>query len=339
MRRFDICRVMAAQVLFLCCSVSAMAQSNSGPMRGALKISVYVKGPNGGAAPIGINVRLEGDPGGLVDQQMTDSSGKVTFLPKDFTRYVVIVRERGYREEIRPVDLSNTPTAGVSITLVSVPESEDRKLAPAPASGGSISAGNLNVPEAARKEFDAGQKLFQVKHDATGSIGHYQKAIKLYDGFTQAHLMLGLAYLQDHKLKESQAELERAIQLDDKSGASYLTLGANLNQQKDYTGAEKALLRGLELNPESPEGHYELAKAYWAQRRWQEARPHAEKAEKLQPDQPGVHVLMGNILLQSHENEQAIKEFNEYLRLEPEGPMSKGVRDMIKKLESTSTPK
>jgi len=33
--------------------------------------------------------------------------------------------------------------------------------------------------------------------------------------------MLGLVYLQDQKLKESQAALEQAVQLDPKSSAGY----------------------------------------------------------------------------------------------------------------------
>ena len=92
----------------------------------------------------------------------------------------------------------------------------------------------------------------------------------------------------------------------------------------------------LDLEPESPEGHYEIAKAYWAQHRWQEAEPHARKAEALQPQVPGIHVLMGNILLQRRDSPGAIKEFNEYLRLDPQGSMSGPVRTMVSKLEKAA---
>src|SRR5258708_34891014 len=97
------------------------------------------------------------------------------------------------------------------------------------------------------KEFDAGRKLLQEKHDVPGSIGHFRKATELYSGFTQAYVMLGLAYLQDQKLEESRAALEQAVQLDPKSSAGYLALGGCLNQQQDYAREEKALLTGLRL--------------------------------------------------------------------------------------------
>jgi tetratricopeptide (TPR) repeat protein len=279
---------------------------------------------------------LEADPGGLVDQQMTDSTGKVTFAPRSFTTYAVTIRELGYRDVLQRVDLSNSPTAAVSVTLVPIAGQDASKSPPRGEADGVVSVVDLNIPGPAMKEFDAGRKLLQDKHDIPGSIGHFRKATELYSGFTQAYVMLGLAYLQDQKLKESQAALEQAVQLDPKSSAGYLTLGACLNQQKDYAGAEKALLTGLGLEPESPEGHYELAKTYWAQRRWQEAVPHAEKAEELRPQVPGVHVLMGNILLQKRDNAGALKEFSEYLRLDPQGSMSGPVRAMVNKLQKAS---
>jgi Flp pilus assembly protein TadD len=311
---------------------SRSAQSDKTPLRTALRISVFVRLPSGSPAPVGINVRLEAEPGGLVDEQMTDSAGRVTFVPKNFTRYAVIVNERGYREAVGRADLTVTPSAAVSLTLVPVAK-EGQAEPPSEDLNDAVSAANLAIPAPAKKEFAAGQKLLEMNHNPSGSIAHFRKAIQLYDSFTQAYVMLGLAYLQDQKLADSRSALERAIQLDPKSGAGYLTLGACLNQQKDYRGAEKALLTGLELEPESPEGHYELAKTYWALRRWQEAMPHAEKAEELQPQVPGVHVLMGNILLQKRDNPGALKEFSEYLRLDPQGSMSGPVRAMISKLE------
>jgi cytochrome c-type biogenesis protein CcmH/NrfG len=324
--------------IFLSCSTDLSAQSDRTPLRTALRISVFVRLASGSPAPVGINVRLEAEPGGLVDQQMTDSSGKVTFIPKNFTTYAVTIHEAGYRDAVGRVDLTMTPTAAVSLTLVPLAKDDAAKPVNGENVADPVSAASLSIPEPARKEFAAGRKLLETKHDPSGSIPHFRKAIQLYEGFSQAHVMLGLAYLQDQRLKEAQTALERAVQLDPKSAAGHLTLGACLNQQKNYVGAEKALLAGLELEPESPEGHYELAKNYWAQRRWQEADPHVRKAEELKPQVPGVHVLMGNILLQKRDNPGALREFNEYLRLDPKGSMSETVRAMVVKLESASPP-
>jgi Flp pilus assembly protein TadD len=320
-------------IVLLIGSGVAQAQFEKGPLRTAQRITVLVRGANNSAAGAGINVKLEASPGGLVDEQQTDSSGKVTFLPKALTTYVVIIHELGFKEITRPVDLSLTPTAFVNVQLIPLPGHENEVPGRNSNSSDAASAQELGIPEPAKREFDQGQKLLQKDHNAAKSISHFRRAIELYDHFSQAYILMGLAYLQEKNLKDSQVALQKAVELDPKSGAAYLTLGACLNQQKDYPGAEKALLQGLELNAEAPEGHYELAKTYWAMHRWQDAEPHAEKFEKLQPDIPGVHVLMGNILLQKRDNTGALKEFNEYLRLDPKGSMSDAVRAMVTKLE------
>jgi Tfp pilus assembly protein PilF len=316
-------------------SSSAHAQVEKGPMRNAMRITVFVRAPNNSMAGPGINVKLEASPGGLVDEQTTDSSGKVTFLPKALTTYVVIIHELGFKEIVKPVDLSLTPSASVMVQLIPLP-GKPNSLPVAGSSAGPISANELVVPEAARKEFEQGQKLLQDSHNASKSIGHFQKAIKIDDHFSQAYVLLGLAYLQDKNFKDCRSALEKGLALDPQSAAGFLTLGACQNQEKDYPGAEKALVRGLELNPESPEGQYELARTYWAMHRWQDAEPHALKAEVLQPKIPGVHVVLGNIYLQKRDNAAALKEFKEYLRLEPQGSMSEGVRAMIGKIEKAS---
>ena len=213
---------------------------------------------------------------------------------------------------------------------------DQKEPAPGPGDHASmISAADAAIPEAARNEFDKGRKLLEENHNASGSVEYFQKAIKDYQKFPQAYTLLGLAYLQQQKLPESKAALEQAVQLDPQAGPAYITLGGCLNQMKDYPGAEKALVKGLEILPDSPEGNYELGKTYWALHRWQQAEPYAVKAVKLQPNVPAVHVLMGNILLQKQDAAGALKEFNEYLKLDPHGPMSDAVRTMTAKLEKT----
>jgi Tetratricopeptide repeat len=310
------------------------------PMRSAMRILVIVRNSDNSPAPVGVSVRLEVDGGGLMDVQSTDSSGKVTFHPTVLTGYTIVVHQPGYKDAAKHVDLTLTPTAFVTLQLFPLPDASGPSGAPAGAGGTTIPIGQLTIPEEARKQFETGQDLLEEKHDVPGSIDHFRKAIKLHENFPQAYTLLGLAYLQDQKLSDSKAALERAVQLNPQSGAAYVGLGACLNQMKDFPAAEKALLKGLELLPESPEGNYELAKAYWALRRWQDAEPHAVKAEKLQPDVPGVHVLMGNILLQERDNAGALKEFKEYLRMDPMGPMNDAVRTMVAKLEKAQgTPK
>src|SRR5260370_14951734 len=152
-----------------------------------------------------------------MDEQMTDSWGKVTFIPKSFTTYVVVVHYGGYQDAERHVDLSHTPTAAAMIELQPIPGYQGAGSESGRAVQGLTSVTDLSIPEAARKEFEQGQKLLEEKHDASASIGHFQRATKLYDHFPQPYLILGLAYLHSDPLKDSQSSLERAVQLDPNS--------------------------------------------------------------------------------------------------------------------------
>jgi hypothetical protein len=46
-----------------------------------------------------------------------------------------------------------------------------------------------------------------------------------------------------------------------------------------------------------------------------------------------VHVLLGNIALRKRDTPGALKEFQEYLRLDPKGPMAEDTQAMVKKLQ------
>jgi hypothetical protein len=46
------------------------------------------------------------------------------------------------------------------------------------------------------------------------------------------------------------------------------------------------------------------------------------------------HVLLGNIALRKQDTVGAVKEFQEYLKLDPNGPMAGGVKQMIEKIEA-----
>jgi predicted Zn-dependent protease len=70
-----------------------------------------------------------------------------------------------------------------------------------------------------------------------------------------------------------------------------------------------------------------------------EAEAHAQKAEALQPSMAPVHILLGNIALRKQDAASALKEFQEYLRLDPKGPMAQGAEAMVNKIQSAMNPK
>jgi len=277
-------------------------------------------------------VRLRSDTIAFQDETQTDIQGKFDFDGLRLNIYHLTIEGQGFRSFEKVINISMSKMSYEHITLHLEREPEGKPVPPEdPAAA--VNSRADSIPPQARKEFETGQKLLNEKKDAEGGIKHLRKAIQLYDKFPEAHLMLGLVYMDLRKLDESQAALQKATELDSTAPAGYLALGALFNQMKKYDDAEKALTHGLELKPDVAEGQYELAKTYWALGRWQDAEPHAQKAVALTPNMAAAHVLLGNVALRKRDNTAALHEFKEYLRLDPQGPMAAGVAQMIQKIE------
>ena len=293
-----------------------------------IQITGQVRFPNGRAGPQGVQIILESERLGLVAQVNTDSSGKFAFQGIGQDSYILRARQPGFREAVERADIRTASTAYVILELKPL-EKEPTGTLPPEGPGSTISA----IPEDARKEFEAGNKLLVEKKDAKGSVPHLQKAVQLYAPYAPAYFLLGTAYLDQQKWKEAQSALEKAISINDHFAGPHLALGSSFAEQGKFADAEKPLLRGLELDPESARGHYELGRAYWALNRWPEAEPHAQKAAQLDPKMAPVHVLLGNIMLRKRDANAALREFKEYLQLDPQGPLASSTGEMVKKIE------
>lgn len=189
-----------------------------------------------------------------------------------------------------------------------------------------------SIPEV-EEAMSKGQELLFKQHDAKASVEEFKRAIKLDPFYGQAYMLLGLAQMQLGAWSDAQWAFEEATKVEPGNAKAYLGAGSALNELKDYAGAQKALQESLELRPDSPEAHYEMARSLWGQGKWQEAEPHVHQAIELNKDYAGPHALMGNIYLQRENPEAALKEFQEYLRLDPEGSLAPSVKQIIAQLK------
>jgi Flp pilus assembly protein TadD len=328
-------RTWRALLLLLVCFAdpfSLHAQRSAGGRSSGGVLDVQVRYANGTPGPRGIHVRLESAEGGPAGDCQTIDGGKCQFSLSSGGVYLVRISERGFKEVMVRVEMINISRGYASLELKPIPG-----VAPPEKKGETVSVLDLSVPENARQEFEKGQGALN-ENKLDDGVAHLRKAIQLYDAFPQAYTLLGTAYLGQRDWKHAQLALQRANELDPQFPDAYLELGAVFNQTKEYPQAETALLKGLELKPEAPAGHYELAKTYWALGRWKDAAPHARKAVEGMPDLAPAHALLGNVMLRESNAQGALHEYQEYLRLDPQGSMAPGVRQMIEKIQKSLHP-
>jgi len=278
-------------------------------------------------------VMVEAQQSGYAGQAETDSSGNFAIQGLAPAIYLVRVRMPGYEELSQQLDLTLVFGSYLNLELRAKQAGQAAVLPPeGPAAR--LKVRMAPIPEKARKEFATAEELWKQRKDPNRSIDHLHKAIKVWPQFPDAYILLATAYMQQGKPAEAKSALDRAIELDPQLPEARFTLGALENSQKHYASAETSLIEGLKLDQESPQGHYELAKTYWAMGHWQEAEPHAFKAAALEPTMAPVHVVLGNIALRRQDADGALREFQEYLRLDPHGPMADAVRGMVKKIQA-----
>src|SRR5215813_13344413 len=269
-------------------------------------------------------VRLRSDKIAFQDERTADSQGKFDFDGLTPSTYHLTIEGQGIRPYESVIDITVSKMSYEQITLKFA---KDRNaIVPPEGPGATVGA---DIPPAARKEYEEGQKPANEQKDADAAIKHYHKAIQLYIKYSEAYLALGLLYMDLGKFGDAQPALRAANEITPTAPAGYLALGTMYNAQKKYDEAEKALTKGLELKSDVAQGQYELAKTYWATGKWQDAEPHAQKAVAIEPTMAPPHVLLGNIALRKQDALGAVKEFQEYLRLDPKGPMASGVSQMI----------
>ncbi len=268
-----------------------------------------------------VSVRLERFGGGVVDQMDTDSGGRFRFANLQRGYYKVLVNAPGFRPVQQDADLQVVFRAYLVFEL----------SAEKPGAITLIDVIDARAPAEARAELVRGREALSKK-SYSEAIGHLQKAIASYPAFYEAHLLLGTAFVDERQWQKAEGAFQSALELKSSSAAVMLALGEVYWRQHRYDEAEKSLLDGLKLDDKSWHGYFTLARLYWDRENIAKAAPAIGHTLQLKPDFAEAHLLAGNILLKINQQERALAEYMEYLRLEPKGEFAVQARELVQKL-------
>ena len=278
-----------------------------------------------------IVVRLEGLSGGYVGEVRTDRLGKFRFSGLQPQQYHVIIRHPGFRDIEREVNLVWVASENLQLTLV--PDSSEVGNRPPPAPSKLVL--DASVPVEARKEFEKAAAILvtQKKERIPEAMLHLQQALTFYPNFLEAQLKLGAVYMDLQQWDKAEQALKRALEINAKTVNAYLALGEVYSRQKKYPEAEKALRDGLIIENRSWQGHYALARLYWIKNDLAKAAREVGLTIQLNDSFPDAHLLAANIHLKVHNRQDALEQFQEYLRLAPKGEFATQTRQAIEKLK------
>ncbi len=286
---------------------------------------------NSGKAAEQILVTLEAFGGGIIDQVRTDSAGKFRFTGLAPELFRIIIRQPGFVEVQREVDLRTISRDNLHLQLT--PETSEKRPP------GPTAIISIDVPPEAQKEFDQGRTILLDEKNVEKAISHLEKAVSLHPHFAEAHLLLGSAYIESKQWEKAERELKKTLEVDAKAVGAYFALGDAYRQQQKYAEAEKVLQDGLKLEPKSHQGHFTLGQVYFAKGDVAKAGPEVGQALQLKPDYAEAYLLAGNLFLKARNAANALQMFEEYLRLEPKGQYAAQTRDMVEKIRKAMAEK
>ena len=329
---------------FTLCHVVSVAQAQNTPNSGITReIHGQIRFSDGGAPAENVLVRLESyDGGGSLIEVFTDRLGKFRFSGLSPAQYLVKVHHLGYLDTQQHVDLQTSSNGYVMLQLT-----RDNSRQSTRATTGTVDA---NVPQAAQKEFDKGVALLAsgTKEKTGEAARHFEKAVSIYPAFVQARLKLGTVYMDLEQWDKAEEALKKTIEVDPKAANALFALGEIYLRENKSQDAETVLVEGLKIEDRSYLGHLNLARVYWERSRQEKdltkARPTLEKsyeevkrAMQLNPDLAAAHLLKGNLLLKVARTNEALTEFDEYLRLEPKGAFAVETRALVERIKKSTS--
>jgi tetratricopeptide (TPR) repeat protein len=197
---------------------------------------------------------------------------------------------------------------------------------------------DANVPEKARSEFQKGSAALTDKK-LEDAILHLENAISVYHNYYEAHRLLGSVYMDQQKWEKASSILRRALEIKPNAVDSMISLAEVYRRQKKYDDGEKLVQEALKLDEKSWLAHYTLGRIYWEKSDLVNAGKQTGLAIQLEPGFPDSRLLAGNIFVKAGLPENAVIEYEEYLRLEPNGQFAGQIRELLPKLKSLTVRK
>jgi len=299
----------------------------------SFEITGQVTSPDGRKAVQFVDVRLNRMGGGLVDQRTTDSNGRFRFSRLIKGQYTITASAPGYRVAPQQVDI-NRFIPRMHLVMQLEPEGEtfgDRRT-----NRGAVV--DVNVPEKARSEFEKGSAALADKK-LDDAILHLENAITVHKNYYEAHKLLASAYMDQQKWEKASSILRRALEIKPNAINSMIALAEVYRRQKKYDDGEKLVQEALKLDEKSWLAHYTLGRIYWEKSDLVNAGKQTGLAIQLEPGFPDSRLLAGNIFVKAGLPQNAVIEYEEYLRLEPNGQFAGQIRELLPKLKSLTVRK
>ncbi len=288
------------------------------------------------AGPYLLVLLMAGSSDAVVGTSYTNDMGKVDFVGIPIGDYHVRVSGDGIQTiDSETFEVDNR--RGTQAQYVTVNKIEDSAAKPVSAHSTMISAVDLNVPPKARKELDKANEAMATQ-EWKKSLEHLNKAIALYPQYATAYNNLSVLYARMNDIPHEEEALKKALSLDDHFAPTLVNYGKLCLRQKNFPQAETLLEKAVSVEPNNTESLMLLANAQYMNRHFDAAIVSARQAHSASKEHPSfAHYIAARAYQQGNRQQEALAEFQLFLKEEPQGPRADHVRGDIAKIQGTAT--
>lgn len=190
---------------------------------------------------------------------------------------------------------------------------------------------------AMQAEFAAADAM--VSTDPDGAIAKYTTVASQIPNCAICYAKMGDAYMKKDDKSKAEESYLKAISLDPKLADPYSALAVLYNSQKKFDEATKMSEKANELLGASatggdPAAVFNQGIIYWNQGgKAAEAKAQFQKAIQLDPKMADAHYWLGMANLNLGQIPDAVKAFEEYLKVAPTGQYAEMVKGILKTIK------
>ncbi|OLE67876.1 MAG: hypothetical protein AUG09_00240 [Acidobacteria bacterium 13_1_20CM_2_68_7] len=158
----------------------------------------------------------------------------------------------------------------------------------------------------------------------------FEKEANIQPDNDKIWFQLGKAYTLAGEDDKAIAALEKASLIDPSKSDSYMELASIYEKRKDKAKADEMYQKIIAVDPgNAATVFFNIGVHAWNENKDKEAAQAFQKAIEIDPKLAGAHRELARVLTRMQAFDDAVKHYQEYLRLEPKAPDAKEIQEMI----------
>ena len=162
------------------------------------------------------------------------------------------------------------------------------------------------------------------------AAGELEKETELQPDIDKVWFQLGKAYVLGGEEDKAIAAFEKASAIDPTKSDSYMELAAIYEKRKDKAKSEEMYQKVIAVDPgNAATVFFNLGVHAWNENKDKEAAQAFKKSIEIDPKYAPAHKELARVLTRLQDFPGAVQHYQEYLKLSPQAPDAKEIRDTI----------